>query len=523
MTSILLRNIARSFAPPFGTALCLRVLLIFTLAGNAPLHAQEDDSGISRGVWQLETPEQGSLVLILKREGRASYFWDDNADRTVYQGAWETTENGARLEWENGGTHLLQQKEKGVGYVVTHHTPSGEKSYEVPAEQLPGDLLGQWAKPPERATEESSDRDQAKGFFGIWEIAGEGNEDTEPNYLFVESDRSAACAWQAPNGPERGLRGAWAKQGSELHIAWDTGHYTILRETETGFEHARIPAGEKIEQYDAEYKPARRISRDNVPEGWYSDYKKERERFTGGVAFQNRNSARKFYRGEWVIKRGETTFERIKIGRFGGLESSRDTQLSGDWRMEGQDLFMRWADGVRKVLSPIGHGFLLYEYEPGRPIDGVPTRVFQAAPADPDKLAEHLKGREAVSRRVLELAKSAGLDPDAGTRGWGRTFMRWAWPFSEEAEEEKEGPSAEDAPSEEDKSQQDKASESPWWWPMWSERPKSDEASAKQQDPEPKVEASTAESPEKSTDENDPDPARKPARKSEKKDWSWPF
>ena len=46
--------------------------------------------------------------------------------------------------------------------------------------------------------------------------------------------------------------------------------------------------------------------------------------------------------------------------------------------MQGQDLFMRWDDGMRKILSPIGRGFVIYEYRPGRPLDGVPTRTHAA-------------------------------------------------------------------------------------------------------------------------------------------------
>ena len=30
---------------------------------------------------------------------------------------------------------------------------------------------------------------------------------------------------------------------------------------------------------------------------------------------------------------------------------------------------------MRKILSPIGRGFVIYEYRPGRPLDGVPTRT----------------------------------------------------------------------------------------------------------------------------------------------------
>ena len=62
--------------------------------------------------------------------------------------------------------------------------------------------------------------------------------------------------------------------------------------------------------------------------------------------------------------------------------------------MDGQDIFMRWDDGMRSILNPSGHGFILYEYAAGRPLDGVPTRIFPAAPIDSAKLEQQIKDRK---------------------------------------------------------------------------------------------------------------------------------
>ena len=142
---------------------------------------------------------------------------------------------------------------------------------------------------------------------------------------------------------------------------------------------------------------AARTVETRVPSAWLTQYKDERSTDSGGIAFSSRKDARAFYRGDWVIQRSEDDFERVSLARFGGLSTSKDSSLDGQWTLSGQDVFMRWDDGMRKILSPVGRSFVLYEYRPGRPLDGVPTRVLPAAPENTSKLAEHLEGREAIS------------------------------------------------------------------------------------------------------------------------------
>ena len=173
---------------------------------------------------------------------------------------------------------------------------------------------------------------------------------------------------------------------------------------------------------------------------------------------------------------------------------------------------MRWDDGMRKILSPVGDGFVLYEYQPGRQLDGVPTRVRAAVPADSEKLTEYLAGRENVALQIQELAQAAGLD--AATQkesGWGRSFARWVWPFGQdEIALDPERILTEEFESE--------AETDPWWWPFWSE--------TAQEPSEPEPAATTSEavnSSEPSTETAAPaaPETKKPA--STKRDWSWPF
>lgn len=422
------------------------------------LHGQSSDE-LFRGTWQIETPDEGALIIIVKSQGRASYFWGDNTDRTVYQGTWASDDTSVTLTWPDGTQHRIERDS--LGYGITYIGANGGERYTAQAQQVPSEILGQWAKPPTKESEAVSDRDQAKGFFGIWKISG---DDTTAEYVFVESDRSAAST----EGGEGGLRGSWAKQGSELHITWDSGHYSIIRENKREFAYKRIAPGAIIEDDQSEMRPAVRTIEEKVPGAWISHYRQEREIDNEGIAFSSRKTARAFYRGDWIVQHDGNRFERIEITRFGGLNTSTERGLEGEWRMQGQDIFMRWDNGMRTILSPIGRGFVLYEYKPGRPLDGVPTRTRAAAPADSAKLAEHMKGRGDVAQQMIQLAEAAGIDPSHQEEaGWGRTFARWAWPFGEDQSAvSPEAILAEEyeAPRESD----------PWWWPFWSEKSASD-------------------------------------------------
>ena len=469
-------------------------LAISSLVGLGA-HAQSKDE-LFRGTWQIDAPEKGALILMLKSQNRASYFWGDNTDQTVYSGTWASEGETATLTWADGSQHRIEGDS--LGFAITHIDAGGREAYTTKAQQVPAEILGQWAKPPTKASEIASDRDRAKGFIGIWKI---GEDETNAKYIFVESDRSAATN----AGGEDGLRGSWAKQGSELHITWDSGHYSILRPNKREFIYKMVEPGFIIKDDDTVMRPAARIIDDKVPHTWATNYQTEREIYTGAIAFSSRKNARAFYRGDWIVKLSENRFERIALSRFGGLSTTLDSGLEGDWRLQGHDLFMRWDDGVRKILSPIGRGFVIYEYPAGRPLDGVPTRTLATAPADSAKLAEHLKGREQVALQIVKLAEAAGIDlAQQETAGWGRTFARWAWPFGEDEVAE-----SADAML---KQEFEEASETdPWWWPFWSEKGPAEQVNGTE------TEALKVPEPDKAAEET----SEKNSRSV--RDWVWPF
>jgi len=454
--------------------------------------------------------------MIVKDQSQASYFWGDNTDRTVYTGAWASEDETATLTWADGSLHRIEGDS--LGFAITHIDASGREAYTTKAQQVPAEILGQWAKPPTKASEVASDLDRAKGFLGIWKI---GEDDTNAQYIFVESDRSAATT----AGGGDGLRGSWAKQGSELHITWDSGHYSILRPNKREFIYKMVEPGLIIEDDETVMRPAARIVEERVPHAWATDYRAEREIYTGSIAFSSRKNARAFYRGDWIVKLSENRFERIALSRFGGLSTTLDSDLEGDWRMQRQDLFMRWDDGMRKILSPIGRGFVIYEYHPGRPLDGVPTRTRPTAPADSVKLAEHLKGRKDVAQQIVKLAEAAGIDPaQQETAGWGRTFARWAWPFGDD-----EVAASADAILGQEF---DEASETdPWWWPFWSEKGPAEQINRIQTETDalevPELDEVAEEITTETTVENIPESAatEETSKKNGRsvRDWVWPF
>jgi hypothetical protein len=504
---------AQRFSLFFRSAAALLCGLTISSLLSVTTHGQSNDE-LFRGTWQIDTPDQGALIMIVKNQGRASYFWGDNTDRTVYQGTWSRSEDSATLTWADGSQHRIERDS--LGFAITYMTTTGTERYTAQAQQVPSEILGQWAKPPSRETELASDRDQARGFFGIWKV---GEDDATAEYVFVESDRSAATT---ANG-KAGLRGSWAKQGSELHIAWDSGQYSILRPNKREFIYKIIGPGKIIEDDETEMRSAARTIDEKVPSAWLANYKIERDIYTGGIAFSNRKNALAFYRGSWVVKLAEKRFERVEIQRFGGLSTSTDRGLEGDWKMQGQDIFMRWDNGVRKILSPVGRGFVIYEYKPSRPLDGVPTRLRAAAPADSAKLTEHLKGRENVAQQMIRLAEAAGIDPSQqdGGAGWGRTFARWAWPFGAD-----EAAASSDAMLEEEFEEAREGD--PWWWPFWSERTITEAApepipteefdsAALEIAPETAEVGTTADDTSEEAGES-PEKMRRSAR-----DWVWPF
>ena len=126
---------------------------------------------------------------------------------------------------------------------------------------------------------------------------------------------------------------------------------------------------------------------------------------------------------------------------------------------------MNWDDGIRKILKPVGSGFLIYEYRPGRPIDGVPTRIFSATPENVSKLAKYMEGQKEVAMELFNLAKDASFIIATKEGSWGQEIVSWAWPFKDNNKNAQVSNTYIQSDS------QSSQKLDPWWWPFWSENP----------------------------------------------------
>lgn len=469
---------------------CLRLvptfLSVFLLTSS--LNAQ-DRQNTFKGTWQINTPDRGSLIIILKNQGLAAYFWADNADLKVYPGTWKQTDGSATLSWSDRSQHRIEPDN--LGFSATYLDTTGSEQYTTRAKQVPEGILGQWAKVPDGKNERTSDSRKTKGFPDIRKIIDASTAD--PYYIFIESDRTVAQT-------RDDLRGRWAKQGSELHITWENGDYSIFRQRESGFDYKQIVSGQSIENDEAEWIPAERGIEDHAPPSWMANYTNERASDTTRISFMGPKQARAFYRGNWIVQHSDEEFEQIRIGRFGTLKTSLDHSIGGNWKIQGPSIFMRWDDGMRQILRPIGRGFVLQEYPPGRPLDGLPSHIYPAALSNPAKLTKYLKGHKDVSRQVLDQAEATGwLSRQQKPNTWHRTFFSWLRPFKQY-----------DSARFSEKRLQAKESEDPWWWPFWSEDKTADAEVGKE----------TLEIEDRSRDAAEIPKSKK--RKSAP-DWNWPF
>ena len=135
---------------------------------------------------------------------------------------------------------------------------------------------------------------------------------------------------------------------------------------------------------------------------------------------------------------------------------------------------------------------------------------------------------------MLNMAEAAGISKDDADSNWGRTFMRWAWPFGGETSESTNPEALLEQGFEEDISAND-----PWWWPLWSEKhtlpsenqPEADISTDEGVDPASEAspetntpDAAENESASESTDESNPTKATNDQNRSKAKDaWFWPF
>lgn len=479
------------FAPAL---LCLSLNWIV----GAGLQAQTETDPFL-GNWAVVSESSDPVIILLKPNGEASYFNAKGSDRTVYQGNWSSHEGTATAQWADGSEHRFRQG--AFDLVVSYSNAEGAKTEGLTAKAVPEGILGQWAKPPARADADSEVAQD--NFFGLWKL--KVPRDGKEVFVMVSKDRSAAT--NVGGMDASGLHGSWIKQGSELHLVWENGDYSILRVATRGHDYTRISAGAVIEDASRDFQAIARLAEDLAPVDWMRAYRAEQEQTPAGYIFSSRKEARNFYRGDWLIQHAADQYERITIRKYGGLETSRDRNLHGDWLLSGQNVMLRWDDGMRKILSPAGRGFVYYSYIPGQPLDGVPTRILPATIEDSEKMASLQAGRKTFSEALLVRAQAAGIQIETQSPTGP---MDWTWPFG------RKNPETSEALVQGEGQSEAGLSNDPWWWPLWSETT-----------PESTAEENTSEAtptldPPAESAELDSNRGPKPLRQK-KGGWYWPF
>jgi hypothetical protein len=309
--------------------------------------------------------------------------------------------------------------------------------------------LGSWAVDPLSRRNQAQRDNEDSGFFGSWLIQPNGDES---HYILIRNDRSAATSLASEFSSSSGKLGVWSRQGTELHVTWEDASYTVFQVSGDTFSVIHFMAGESLDRERSDGISARRIRREAVDSDWLESFNSQRDAMGWGIRFENQRAAQRFYRGNWLVDRSDFGVERISLGRMGGIRSTRRPTARGEWRLSTQDLFLNWEDGFRQVISPIGSNFVLFEYSAGRPVDAVPSKVFQAVPEDLDKLSATQRDRK-INHPVFES------EPLRAERRWA--LLPSLWPFGGERRQE--------FPEDTFVQGDERSANNPWWWPFWSE------------------------------------------------------
>lgn len=338
------------------------------------------------GSWILEDPVQGNLFLIVRDTGLVSFFWEHWEDGQVLRSKWETFGQGIYFALDTNEKILMNPSGDNTAQALVYKSGreiDGKPDKLAPGKKLDPEQVGKWHNPNSNEEEESKFLKTSGNidvFFGTWEVISSKGL---PYYIVIERDRSAATNWPYSERGVDGMRGFWVRQGSELHIIWDTGHYDILRSFSDKYIKLGYPPGVDLDSVEPQPQPALKV--DWFPhEPWRANYEQSKKmETTRDHRWTSARRAAKYFRGDWKIMSSQGQWADLEMGRFGSCRSQRDgEELEGSWKNASDYATLRWNNGYIELLRPVGKHFVTLVYSPLKNLDGIPDRVCPLVPAD---------------------------------------------------------------------------------------------------------------------------------------------
>lgn len=357
------------------------IFLFASLVFAGGLQAQPVEPNLDSvmGAWRVTHPVNGHLFMIVRGNNLVSYFWEFWKGERVMRSEWKSFGKGVYFALESGDKLILTRTDAGVEvFMYNAGKPmAGEPDLRLFALRVNALDVGKWYKPKTTVLDPASDADDSSGFFGTWEVV---SAQGLPYHIVIEEDRTAATNWPHSERGVDGMRGFWVRQGSELHIVWDTGHYDVLRVDQTKFEKIGYPPAVEISSVQPEPQPALKV--DWFPQDpWRARYEAQRKADPEGPKWKSAKQASQFFRGDWKLLSSPGELTKLEMGRFGSIRGVRDNvEQKGTWRCTSDYALLRWDNGTTELLRPLGSHYITMLYSPLKNLDSIPDRVCPVEP-----------------------------------------------------------------------------------------------------------------------------------------------
>jgi len=363
--------------------LALAVLMLGQGANVSAQQANPSNGGEAvLGAWRATHPENGHLYMIVRKNNLVSYFWEFWKGERVMRSEWKPFGNGIYFALNSGDKLIVSRTEAGVEafFYNAGRAMSGEPDLRMFALKVNNLDVGKWYRPKvgnSKGSGLSAEQDESEGFFGTWELV---SSQGLPYHIVVEKDRTAATNWPHSNQGVEGMHGFWVRQGSELHIVWDTGHYDILSKAEVGFQKRGYPPSVELSSVEPEPQPALKV--EWFPQDpWRASYEKSRKTNPITPGWKSAKQASKFFRGDWKLLSSPGELTRLELGRFGSIRGIRNgEEMRGSWRCTIDYAILRWDNGFTELIRPLGDRFISLLYSPLKNLDAVPDQVCTIEP-----------------------------------------------------------------------------------------------------------------------------------------------